>query len=74
MLNMFYKVLLSEFLGICSSVVEVSVLLGHVTVSLDERCPVFCGSGGPKMSDAIHPVTQHHILEEQRHRDPHCVS
>lgn len=27
MLNMFYKVLLSEFLGICTSVVEVSVLL-----------------------------------------------
>jgi len=34
MLNMFYKVLFSEFLGISSSVIEVSVLLQYGSKSL----------------------------------------
>jgi len=63
-------VCLCEFLGFCIDRVEVSVLLACVTVSLGEWCPLFCGSGGPKMLDAIHPVMRHHILEEQRHVIP----
>ena len=51
-----------------------SILLGCGTVSLGEWCPVFCGSGGLKMLDAIHPVTRHHILEDGRHCDPYHVS
>jgi len=63
-----------EFLGFCIGRIEVSILLGRVTVSLSEWCLVFCGSGVPKMLDAIHPVMWHHVPEEQRHCDPHCVS
>ena len=44
MLNMFYKVLLSEFLGICSSVVEVSVLLQRGSKSLGHWFAVLQGN------------------------------
>lgn len=66
-------VCLCEILGFHTARVEVSVLLERVTLSLGEWCLLLCGSGSPKMLDAIHRVMWRHILEERRYRDPHCV-